>query len=223
MASSGKAGSCKLHECCLCLSKSNNVITILCGHNCCRSCTDGLISKYERTGLYSCPQCSQTFSAKPDQDGPVDKVVVHLKKTSLHSGDTEDTLAALSSSGLTMSGQDRPLEKLETTADTSTGTADVACDACTDGRRKAVKSCLACLASYCARHLWLHDDLHVRASHTLVDATDQMQAMTCSVHGKVLEVYCRKEKQRICCMCMLEDHKGHDMVAAGQVEKRVSY
>ncbi|XP_053337778.1 tripartite motif-containing protein 16-like protein [Clarias gariepinus] len=178
------------HECSLCLTKSKNVITIPCGHDFCRACTDGLISKYERTGSYSCPQCSQTFSTKPEQDGPVDKVEDELKETALHT---------------------------HTRADTTTTPEDVACDAC---RQKAVKSCLMCLASYCDRHLELHNDLHARALHTLVDATDQLYALTCSVHGKVLEVYCRKEKQRICCMCMLEDHKGHDMVAAGQADKK---
>lgn len=209
-----------LHECCLCLSKSKKVVTIPCGHNCCTSCTDGLISKYERTGSYSCPQCSQTFSTKPDQDGPVDE----LKETDLHI----ETSPGPSSSGLTRPNQESPGNKLrkmtlhmQTTANISTRSAAVTCDTCTESRQKAVKSCLDCLASYCDTHLRLHDDLHARASHALVDATDQVQAMTCSVHGKVLEVYCREENQRICCMCMLGDHKGHDMVAAGHGEMKV--
>lgn len=188
MASSSNPCSRDLYECCLCLSKSKNVVTLSCGHSCCRSCTDGLTRKYGCTGSYSCPRCQQTFFTELDQDRPVYK----LKKTALH---------------------------MQTTADITTRPEDVACDTCTDSRQKAVKSCLVCLASYCATHLRLHNDLHVRASHTLVDATDQLQGKTCAVHGKVLEVYCHEKKQHICSMCMLEDYNGHNMVAEGQVEK----
>ncbi|KAI5609188.1 tripartite motif-containing protein 16, partial [Silurus asotus] len=155
-------------------------------------CRSCLISEYEGTDSYSCLQCSQIFSMKP---GPSEKVMDNLKKMDLHT---------------------------ETTAGTTTEREDVACDVCTEGIHTAIKSCLVCLASYCETHLWLHEHLHARAAHTLVDATAQLQAMTCSTHGKVLEVYCRNEEQRICCMCMLEDHKGHDMVAAGQENLRKS-
>lgn len=222
MATSSKPRN--LHECGLCLMKSKDVVTIPCGHIYCRSCTDGLISKYERTGSYNCPQCLQTFSTKPDQDGSVDKVVGKLKEINLHSETSADT----SSSSLTRPDQDSLVDKLEETAlhtqsttDTITRPEGVACDTCTDSRQKAVKSCLVCLASYCDTHLRLHNNVHARAAHTLVNATDQVRAMICSVHGKLLEIYCFKEKRRICCLCMLEDHKGHDMVAAGQAEKKV--
>ncbi|XP_060793657.1 tripartite motif-containing protein 16-like protein isoform X1 [Neoarius graeffei] len=221
MATSSKPRN--LHECGLCLMKSKDVVTIPCGHIYCRSCTDGLIGKYERTGSYNCPQCLQTFSTKPDQDGSVDKVVGKLKEINLPSETSADT----SSSSLTRPDQDSLVDKLEKTAlhtqsttDTITRPEGVACDTCTDSRQKAVKSCLVCLASYCDTHLRLHNNVHARAAHTLVNATDQVRAMICSVHGKLLEIYCCKEKRRICCLCMLEDHKGHDMVAAGQAEKK---
>ncbi|KAB5546652.1 hypothetical protein PHYPO_G00074500 [Pangasianodon hypophthalmus] len=227
MITTSKPRSRNLPECCLCLTKSKDVVTIPCGHYYCTSCTDGLVSKYERTGSYSCPQCSQTFSTKPDQDGPVDTAVDSLRETDLYTEPSAAPAAGPSSSSLTRPEQGSPVDKLRktafhmhTTADTTSRPEDVACDACTDSTHKAVRSCLMCLASYCDTHLRLHNDLHVRAAHTLVDASDQLQATSCSIHGKVLEVYCLKDKQRICCMCMLEDHKGHDMVAAGQAEKK---
>lgn len=224
MATSCKPSSQNLQKCCLCLTKANNLVIIPCGHNYCRSCIDCLISKYERTGSYSCLQCSQTFCTNPDQDRPVDK----LEKTDLHTETSAETAAGPSSSGLTRPDQDSPVDgvkmtalQTQTTADTTARPEDMACDSCADSRQEAAKSCLACLALYCDTHLLLHDDLHPRAAHILMDATDQQEAMTCSVHGKVLDVYCHNEKQRICCMCMLEDHKGHDMVAVGQVLKKV--
>ncbi|KAF4078514.1 hypothetical protein AMELA_G00200030 [Ameiurus melas] len=217
MATSYKISSQNLQKCCLCLTKAKNLVIIPCGHNYCRSCVDCLIRKYERTGSYSCLQCSQTFYTNPDQDGPVDK----LEKTHLRTETSADTTAGPSSSSLTRPDQDSPVDGVkmtalhtQTTSDTNARSENMDCDS----RQEAAKPCLACLASYCDTHL-LHDQLHPRAAHTLMDSNDQLQAMTCSVHGKVLDVYCHNENQRICCMCMLEDHKGHDMVAAGQIVK----
>ncbi|KAK3547587.1 hypothetical protein QTP86_026326, partial [Hemibagrus guttatus] len=232
MATSSKPASRNSPKCCLCLTKSEKVVTLPCAHDYCRSCSSGLVSKYERTGRYSCPQCSQTFYTEPD--GRVDKVRGELVKIDLCSETSEHTLAGASVSIST--GQDSIVDKrkntalrtqescsssTQTRANSITGPEDVTCDACADSRQKALKSCLVCQASYCDAHLKLHNDLHTRAAHILVDATNQLQAMTCSVHRKVLDVYCRKEKRLICCMCMLEDHKGHDVVAAGQAERAV--
>ncbi|XP_058266445.1 tripartite motif-containing protein 16 isoform X2 [Hemibagrus wyckioides] len=234
MATSSRPTSRKSPKCCLCLTRSENVITLPCAHDYCRTCSSGLMSTYERTGWNSCPECSQTFYTEPD--GHVDKVRDELVKIDLCSETSEDTLAGASVSISTKPDRDSTVDKLkktalhaqescssytQTRANSITGPEDVPCDACAESRQKALKSCLVCQASYCDTHLQLHNDLHARAGHILVDATNQLQAMTCSVHGKVLDVYCRKEKRRICYMCVLEDHKGHDVVAAGQAEREV--
>ncbi|XP_072553446.1 tripartite motif-containing protein 16 isoform X2 [Salminus brasiliensis] len=182
-------------DCSLCLKRLADVVSIPCGHTYCRSCTEGFLSEYENTGKYSCTECGQSFYRRPFyQDRPVDDIVDGLLKTALQ-------------------------------ADHSTashpGPEDVDCDICTGPEHKAIKSCLECLASYCDEHLRLHNDLNPRTPHALVDATGQLQGMTCRLHDKLLEVYCRTDQRCICCRCMLDDHKGHDMVSAstGRAEK----
>uniref|UniRef100_A0A673N8P0 B30.2/SPRY domain-containing protein n=1 Tax=Sinocyclocheilus rhinocerous TaxID=307959 RepID=A0A673N8P0_9TELE len=101
---------------------------------------------------------------------------------------------------------------------------DVECDSCSDRKEKAIKTCLVCLASYCETHLRLHNELNVGKAHLLVDVTGELQKKTCPQHHKLLEVYCRTERQCICCLCMLDtNHKGHDMVSAAteRAEKQV--
>ncbi|KAJ8402800.1 hypothetical protein AAFF_G00364720 [Aldrovandia affinis] len=91
---------------------------------------------------------------------------------------------------------------------------DVACDMCTGNKRKAVKSCLACLASYCETHLLPHYEYPALMKHKLVEAAVQLQEKICSNHDKLLEVYCRTDQQCICVLCMMEEHKNHEMVSA---------
>ncbi|KAI4894237.1 hypothetical protein NFI96_025423, partial [Prochilodus magdalenae] len=188
------SGATDLSNCSLCLQRLTDVVTIPCGHAYCRGCTVGFLSKYENTGRYSCTQCGQSFTQRPEPDERLEKVLDRLKKTSLQADHTIPSHA---------------------------GPEDVACDVCTGQKHKATKSCLVCLASYCDDHLRQHNDLHTRAPHELVDATGQLQGMSCTHHDKLLDLYCRTDKQCICYLCMLDDHRGHDTVsaAAGRAEK----
>uniref|UniRef100_A0A8C9V0P4 Tripartite motif-containing protein 16-like n=1 Tax=Scleropages formosus TaxID=113540 RepID=A0A8C9V0P4_SCLFO len=98
-----------------------------------------------------------------------------------------------------------------------TGPGDIVCDVCPGRKRKAVKSCLVCLASYCETHLSLHDKLNPSKRHKMINATDKLQDKVCSQHEKVLEVYCRTDEQCICLLCVMDKHRGHDTVSAERV------
>ncbi|XP_076126750.1 tripartite motif-containing protein 16-like isoform X2 [Alosa pseudoharengus] len=93
------------------------------------------------------------------------------------------------------------------------GPGDVECDSCTGRKLKAVKSCLACLLSYCETHLQRHDELFSGKRHNVVDVTGQLQDKICTQHQRLLEVFCRTDQSCVCVLC-LDEHKGHDTVSA---------
>ncbi|ROL01493.1 Tripartite motif-containing protein 16 [Anabarilius grahami] len=133
----------------------------------------------------SCPQCKHNSSCGTDPDESVASVAEQLERTGLQTDTAENGQAE-----------------------------DVECDSCTGIKEKAVKTCLVCLASYCETHLKMHNDLSAGKAHLLVEVTGQLQGKMCTEHHKLLEVYCRTDRQCICCLCMLDmNHKGHDMVS----------
>lgn len=101
---------------------------------------------------------------------------------------------------------------------------EVLCDFCTTRKQKAEKSCLVCLASYCETHVQTHYDYPALMKHKLVKATGQMREKLCAQHDKLLEAFCRTDETSVCVLCMMDEHKHHDIVPAGteRTEKQVS-
>lgn len=100
---------------------------------------------------------------------------------------------------------------------------EVLCDFCTTRKQKAEKSCLVCLASYCESHLQSHYEYPALMKHKLVKATGQMREKICAQHDKLLEAFCRTDQTSVCVLCMMDEHKHHDIVPAGteRTEKQV--
>ncbi|KAL0967953.1 hypothetical protein UPYG_G00260280 [Umbra pygmaea] len=176
--------------CSVCLDLLKEPVTIPCGHSYCRICIDGYWDPKVFKGLYSCPQCRQTFTPRPTlkKNNLLSEVVEKLNKTGLQAASPALCYA---------------------------GPGDVPCDFCTGTRKqKALMSCLVCLASYCETHLQPHHESPAFKKHKLIKATAQLQEKICCHHDKLLEVYCRTDQQCICMVCKMDEHRSHVTVSA---------
>lgn len=185
-------------SCPICLDLLNVPVTIPCGHSYCTDCIKCYFDQREDQGKTAkCPQCRTSFIARPALN--------------------KNTLIAEMMAKLRETQQSGP------SGHRYSGAGEVECDVC-DGRQcKAVKSCLVCLASYCEAHLQLHNELNPGGKHKVVDATRPLQDKICRRHNKLLEVFCRTDREIICLLCTMEEHRGHETVPVEEerTEKQV--
>ncbi|XP_053501291.1 E3 ubiquitin/ISG15 ligase TRIM25-like [Ictalurus furcatus] len=172
-------------SCPVCLDLLKDPVTISCGHSFCKVCINGCWDKEDKSGVYRCPQCRDTFTSRPvlRRNNMLAEVVEKLKKTEVQAVSPAHCYA---------------------------GPGYVECDFCTGRKCKAVKFCLMCLASFCETHLKPHYEVPALKKHELVEASGNLQEKICSEHDKVLEIYCRTDQSFICYLCMTEEHKSHD-------------
>ncbi|MCJ8749887.1 hypothetical protein PDJAM_G00192790 [Pangasius djambal] len=179
--------------CPVCLYLLKDPVTLPCGHSFCKVCINGCWDQEDERGVYSCPQCRDTFTPRPvlRRNNMLAEVVEKVKKTA--------------------------------PAYCYAGPGDVECDFCIGRKRKAVKSCLICLTSSCETHLKPHYEVPALKKHKLVEAITQLNGNICSQHDKLLDIYCHTDKSCICYMCTVDGHKGHDTVSAAVERSKKQY
>ncbi|KAK3506652.1 hypothetical protein QTP70_012524 [Hemibagrus guttatus] len=159
-------------SCPVCLDLLKDPVTIHCGHSFCKVCINGCWDQEDQKGVYSCPQCRDTFTPRPvlRRNNMLAEVVEKLKKIEVQAASP---------------------------AHCYTGPGDVECDFCTGRKHKAVKSCLICLASFCETHLKPHYEVPALKRHTLTDASGKLEEKICSEHDKLMEIYCRTDQSEL--------------------------
>ncbi|XP_056108973.1 E3 ubiquitin/ISG15 ligase TRIM25-like [Rhinichthys klamathensis goyatoka] len=178
-------------HCPICLHLLNNPVTTSCGHSFCMNCLNECWDRDDQKGVYSCPQCRQTFIPRPalSRSTVLAEVVERMKREAPEAG-TASPVLNYAASG------------------------DVECDICIETKLKAIKSCLVCLASYCESHIQTHYTSPALKRHKLVNASPHLLGQICSQHDKLLELYCCKDQQLICMQCALINHQNHKMTSS---------
>lgn len=184
--------------CSICLDIFNEPVSTPCGHNFCKQC----ITRYwtaaatATTATSQCPLCKEVFQKTPDL-----KVNTEFR----------DMLELFKRKAVSADGESSPPPPRAV---------EVLCDFC-HVKRKALKSCLVCFASFCSGHLKPHHSVQALQWHKLIDPVKDLKDRVCKKHNKGLEFFCRDDQSCVCALCLKEQHKTHQVVALEEELKEV--
>lgn len=188
--------------CPICLEALRDPVTLPCGHNFCLRCL-GAHRDGPAPGAPRCPLCQEPFPAG-----------LRLRKN--------HALSELLQLRRPMAPGPEPEAEPEPEAGAGAGAqADaegpVLCDVCPAGQAAAAaRSCLVCLASFCAEHLQPHRASAAFRAHRLAPPLRRLEERLCRRHLRPLDAYCRACPACVCPLCRAQDHRAHDVVPLEQ-------
>ncbi|XP_054481026.1 E3 ubiquitin-protein ligase TRIM21-like [Anoplopoma fimbria] len=169
--------------CGICLDIFTDPVTLTCGHNFCQNC---ITHHWDSSTQCQCPTCKFPF----------------YKRLDLRVNTFISDMAAQFRESAGRSSSDQQAAK----------PGEVPCDICTESKRKAVRSCLMCLASYCDAHLQPHLTAPPLKRHQLIDPVENMDVRVCTIHDKPLELFCKTDQICVCMLCPVLDHRSHEVI-----------
>ncbi|KAM9334602.1 uncharacterized protein ABDE67_021152 [Symphorus nematophorus] len=172
--------------CSICLDVFTDPVTIPCGHNFCKNC---ITEHWNVNVQYQCPVCKELFDRRPEL-----RVNTFISEMAAKFRQTVEKKTRSCS-------EEQPANKGE-----------VLCDVCTETKLKALKSCLACLTSYCETHLEPHYRIAGLKRHELIDPVENLEGRMCQKHDRPLELFCKTDQMYVCRFCTESEHKLHHIV-----------
>ncbi|XP_069021517.1 E3 ubiquitin-protein ligase TRIM39-like [Embiotoca jacksoni] len=193
--------------CSICLDLFNDPVSTPCGHNFCQACIGGY---WASSAVCTCPLCKRQFDERPRLS--INRVFALITE--------KYKVAHYCTAGLPTpvgNGASGAMTTLADTGCTNPFAASLSevvwCDVCTGVKQPAVSSCLTCTAAYCTEHVQPHHSTTFYSKHPLMDPQEALRGRTCSLHRRLLEVYCRTCQRCICAICVLEEHRTHKTVS----------
>ncbi|XP_037621720.1 E3 ubiquitin-protein ligase TRIM39-like [Sebastes umbrosus] len=173
--------------CSICLDVFTDPVCTSCGHNFCKNCIN---EHWNTSDRYLCPMCKKVFNTRPELhvNTLLSEIVVQVRQSAQQKTSSSSSEQQMSKPG------------------------EVPCDFCTGTKLKALKSCLVCLASYCETHLEPHLTMSGLKRHQLIDPVENLEGRMCTKHDKLLELFCKNDQTCVCMLCLVLDHKVHDVV-----------
>nr|XP_006630283.1 PREDICTED: E3 ubiquitin-protein ligase TRIM11-like [Lepisosteus oculatus] len=179
--------------CSICLDIFTDPVSTPCGHNFCQLCIGGYWDTSE-VDKCCCPLCKRSFPRRPELN--INRIFAQIAETYKESRAGED----------------------DAWGGKRAQPGEIACDVCLGGRRRAVRSCLTCMASYCEAHIQQHLQGAPFSHHQLREPQVAFQGRMCTIHHKLLDVYCRTDQVCVCARCAQAEHRKHRTVSV-QVER----
>lgn len=197
--------------CSICLDLFTDPVSTPCGHNFCQACIGGY---WASSAVCTCPLCKRQFDERPELSiNKILALIVEKYKQAQYAAAGFQLPVGNGMPGamttIANPGSTNPFAAAVVQA----GGEMVWCDVCTGVKQPAVSSCLTCTAAYCTEHVQPHHSTPFYSKHQLMDPQEALRGRTCSLHHRLLEVYCRTCQRCICAICVLEEHRTHKTVS----------